>query len=341
MPQNFVEKKCLFCGHLYIIDKHDICKKCILGQQISPKKKTLERPELLADCLNYSDSKGSQDSEGSQGSQGSLDSPNYKSNITMKPLPMNTIHLKEQLDAIKQTTLDKSLSSEPAITIKSLLTNTLDKITMPSTLMWSDSLSKTLRTIRSEPAIIITPLLTDALDKITISNAIRRIPLADSNSLSNTLRTIRSEQNIIIKPGETAKNTLETNPDPLSKTLRYTNSESNMRIKPQQIGAVILPSRRRNIAHSDLLSKSILSDFSKRNTTVILQPEQEKKKKLKTLQLSIMDMKQKLYAAKEKLAVYSILDRSASYTAARLECSMAEQAVEDACKEWCRANRGS
>ena len=57
------------------------------------------------------------------------------------------------------------------------------------------------------------------------------------------------------------------------------------------------------------------------------------------LQASIVDAKEKLKIAKANLAMYSVIDNSASKTAAREHLSQAEKDVEDACKAWCHGCR--
>ena len=358
MPEN----KCLFCGRMYIIDKHNICRKCVFGQALPPKKNTSDFPELALDCLNTSDSHSSQES------------PTYESNISMKPLP--TIHLKEKLNeltianinAIRRKTLDK-----PELLSKSLnsqITDSLDKITMPNaprrnTLEKPELLLKSLnsqpltpiytpnsirRKTLEKPDLLLKalnseleatkPKLSDALDRLTMPKALRRKTVGDPNSLTNALRTIRSEQNLLSQPVERPKNKEH---DSLLKTLRYTNSEPNILTKtpPPQIGEIIRPPRRKTLAHSDLLYRSLMSEISKDATPVAPQTEHEKKRKLKNLQSKIMDAKQKAYAARQKLGQYSISDSSPSFVAARLEHSLAEREIEEACKAWCHANRDS
>ena len=57
------------------------------------------------------------------------------------------------------------------------------------------------------------------------------------------------------------------------------------------------------------------------------------------MQNKILEAKQKLRQTKKTLEEFSISDMSVSYEAARIEYSLAEREVEEACRNWCKTIR--
>jgi len=310
------KKKCLFCGQLYVVDKHDICKKCVFSQHssFSPhyvkptsyRRNALSNPDFILDTIN-------------------------KENLKIIESP--TLNIIENPELNKKTSL-KSVTSNPNLSRKSSLksiNNDFDLVEVDNAL--ADLTQERRKTLPNPDELrrSISPLLKIHL-KPKIFDRIPTLPNPEAfNKTSSTSSNIRdliqdfddSLEQIVLEKRKALEKSI----------LKHTKSEPKIKINLNN--TIHLPARRNTIGNTNTLKNFLIQDNQSQNQKT----DFEKKQKLKDLQNKILEAKQKLRQTKKTLEEFSISDMSASYEAARIEYSLAEREVEEACRNWCKTMR--
>lgn len=263
-----INKKCLFCGQLYLVDKHDICKKCVFNQHsaysphyvkpISSRRNALSNPEII---LNFAKSY------------------NLLDKTLLKPESLNII---ENPELIKKISVNSIKTSDPIFSRKNSLYSVNDFELVD---------------------------IDDALDEITPKSS--QIP----DEFSKNFLQIIAEK----------RKKLENDDAVSYNILKHTKSEPIIKLND----IIHIPNRRSTIGNPSILKNTLNQDKT----------DFDKKKDLKVLQIKITDAKQKLKETKKALEQYSVYNSSPSHAAARIEYSLAEKEVEEACRKWCQACR--
>lgn len=320
-------KKCLFCGQLYIVDKHDVCKKCVFSQHssysphyvkpTSYRRNALSNPEFILDTIS-------------------------KENLKIIDLP----NISENPELYKKNSLKSTTTSNPTLSRKSSLksldndfdlvdvNNALADLTPErrKTLPNPDELKRSISPLIKNfdnPLSHLKPKSFDRIPTLPNPEAFNKTSLTSPNpNLKDLIQNFDDTlEQIVLEKRKALEESV------FKSILKHTKSEPKIKINLND--TIHLPTRRNTIGNTNTLKNLLIKD----NISPNQKSDFEKKAQLKVLQNKITDAKQKLKVTKKTLEQFSISDMSASYEAARIEYSLAEREVEEACRNWCKTIR--